>query len=414
MVHLINRKRFIFSNIESRLNEELSPNCIEETLKHQPLPELLNMLLNDSRDAIQCLKSFRYEIPAQDFEQLSQHNYSDLFRMKDRLQLMQASEGFKNLTENALSFYQMLFLSMDTIEHFLESIGIHSLAGHELLPDHFRECRKAVLRQQSLLLLSKCKSRSIDPVLTELLRAHFDAFTSADRMLQQELSFSEQLLSALLQLLDVAPENDYDLLIMNKLISINFNSGECYGYCSGKIKLCLEENSGSKRKLQALNWHLKELKQVLPVSGMALNPAYPQLKVLLLELVLAEISYLELELHGEESSTKSIYNMPRALKTRDPNMPGKIQLQLSQRVLAIWSQTMISMKLIQLGKKGQREITEFLADNFTTAGSEDIHPDNFRRRYKEKHTAGSETLINILEQMISFIKQEYIEIKKGA
>lgn len=409
MTHLINRKRFILNNIETLLNTQLGPEFIDETLKDQPLPDLLNMLKNDSREAIQLLKFFQYEIPPNDFEQLSQQNYSDLFRLKDRVNLMKASDNFKYLSENALTFYHMLFLAIECVEQFLESIGFRSLAAHETLPEYFRESRKAALRQDNLLLRSKCKSRSVDPAVMEMLQTYFQNFLAANQILQKELDFSEQLMAALLKLFAVQQQEEYDLLIMSKLISMNFNSGDFYYHCRRKIIAAVKEHSENPRKLQALNWHLKELKTLLPVSGIALNTGYPTIKGLLLDFVEAEIKYFEARalVDYRESS-----NLPSTVYSGTPAGTGNdesiLNVNANMRELALFAQLLMERNVVPVGEGGIKEITAFLSKHVRTTGGEKLSANSLSKRYREAHPATCATVLKMLEDMIEILQRNHM------
>jgi len=115
---------------------------------------------------------------------------------------------------------------------------------------------------------------------------------------------------------------------------------------------------------------------------------------------------------GQQSNSKWQKGKLKPQGDAHQSLPGsdKFQLQLNQRVLAIWTQVLMSMQILKVGIKGQRRFTQFLADHFTTAGMETIQPESFHRRYKEKHSGSCEILITILEQMIMIIRYEYIGI----
>jgi hypothetical protein len=417
MTYLINRKRFILENIEALLKAGLSPANIEATLSKQTLAELQLLLDSSGVTAIDDLKAFRYQVPGAVFQRLCQQNYSDLFRLKDQFQQLQQQERFSGLGAEARSFYLALEAMLNDVQAYLESTGISGMAGEELLPSCYLESRMALLRRDNDLLKSRFKSSTADAALKDLLMEHFQSFSRRHQASQQELQYVEQLMQALLRSLKPGLAEDQDLFLMYKVIKWNFNAPECYLYCRNKILAALEDTVGSRRRLLLLNWQLKAIKQLLCIPSMALHADYPNLKDLLIELLSTEIGYEEAAFSELDSDRNS--KAPAALaQTTKPSAvmqdTPKFQLQLNQRVLAIWTQTLISMKILKLGVKGQRRFTEFLADNFLTAGMEVIQPDSFHRRYKEKHSGSCEILITILEQMIMIIRHEYIGINMPA
>jgi hypothetical protein len=299
---------------------------------------------------------------------------------------------------------------LNQVIHYLECLGIDTLAPDELLPDYFRESRQEILKQQANILYAKCKSKLLNPELSAILMDFFYSCCDLENFTQQALVYAEQLISALLKLISKQAEGAAELPLMDKLLRMNFNSVAFYKFYASYITDKLEEQAGTKRKLMALNHHYKALKQTLVHPGMALEPKRKDLQALLLDYIEAEISYHERVLEDERYQQLAGSGQQSAPNPELEQSGNKIQLQFSQRILAIWSQTMISLNLISLGLGGQKDFTNFLVNNFRTRGQETIHAEYIRRRYKEKHSAASETLIHILEEMIRFIKQEYIGI----
>lgn len=420
MTYLINRKRFILDNIEALLKAALSPANIEASLSTKSLAELQLLLDNSGSTAIESLRAFRYQVPPVDFQRLCQQNYSDLFRLQDHVAAWQQDPLWDTLSLDAKAFYAALEKMLHAVRIFLESTGIRGLAAEELLPAFYLEKQLSALAKNINLLRSRFLSAAADPVLQDLLVAHFQSFCTRREVRQQELWYMEQLMEAMLAGLSISKAEDNEFFLMQELVKWNFNSPEGYGYCRDKLMAAFGEISGSKGQLQELIWQQKGLKQLLCVPGMALNYNYPSLKELLLELLNTEITYQERTVAESvltaaansellSGSQGNVQGQGGDAHQRFPE-PEKFQLQLNQRVLAIWTQVLMSMQILKVGIKGQRRFTQFLADHFTTAGMETIQPESFHRRYKEKHSGSCEILITILEQMIMIIRYEYIGI----
>lgn len=407
-MYLINRKRFTLDNIAVLLKSDLHPANIEASIHKQSLAALKQLLASSGLEAVESLKAFRYNIPPGDFEQLCQQNYSDLFRLRDDFQLLQRTDLVEGLNLEAKALYTALWTMLEVLARYLEGTGIRGMAPHEMLPKYYLENRLCLLRKEMLLLQSKFQACSADGLLTGVILDHFRQFSIRQESSQQQLQYMEQLMAALLDMLKAGGAENQDLNLMHKVIQFNFNAPGAYQYCRDKILELLEDTQGSTRRMLLLTWQLKTLRQLLPVPGLALNLQYPELKVLLIDFVQAEISYQEVAV--AESLQKHLQPAKSQKAPGQAGRFGKFRLQLSQRALAIVSQTLMSMDIIPLGVKEQRRFTEFLADHFTTAGLEEIIPDNFRRRYKEKHGSTSESVVDLLERMILFIKQEYMGI----
>lgn len=433
MTYLINRKRFILDNIEALLKAGLSPANIEASLSTQSLAELQLLLDHSCSSAIESLRAFRYQVPSVDFQRLCQQNYSDLFRLQDHVAAWQQDPIWDALPLDAKAFYAALNKMLQAVQIFLESTGIHGMAAEELLPAYYLEKQLSAMAKNINLLRSRFLSAAADPVLQDLLVAHFHFYCTRQQVRQQELWYMEQLMEAMLAGLSTSKAADNELFLMHELVKWNFNSPEGYGYCRDKLMAALGETSSSKGQLQELIWQQKGLKQLLCVPGLALYQDYPSLKELLLELLSTEIAYQEKTVAESVLTAAANTELLSGSQGYAPGQQGhskwqkgklkpqgdahqqlpesdKFQLQLNQRVLAIWTQVLMSMQILKVGIKGQRRFTQFLADHFTTAGMETIQPESFHRRYKEKHSGSCEILITILEQMIMIIRYEYIGI----
>ncbi len=409
-MYLINRKRFILNNIEVLLKADLHPANIEASIQQQTFPVFARLFDSSAEAAIAALQDLRYEIPAADFRQLCQQNFSDLFRLKDRIALLQQEESVLLLNMEARDLYVLLGRMFNAVLAYLERTGIKGLSADELLPPGHLALRRDIMSSDCLILQARCKAHEVDQLFAALLINHFQAFIIQQQVTQQQLDYNEQLLSGLLSLLKSTKLLEADLQLMHKIVELNFNAQSGFVYCRDKILQALEDASNMDSRMLLLSWHHKVTQQTLPLPELALHPKYPSLKLLLLEFLQSEISYQQKlsPLSAPENTSVKVIKQSATANQKSGN--GKFQLQFSQRVLAIWAQTLLNMELLQLGGTSQHRFIELLAEHFSTSGSERIAADNLRRRFKEKHVPACETLIGILEQMILSIKQEYIGI----
>jgi len=400
-MQLKNRKRFILSNLEMRLDYEFSPALIHETLKRQSLPDLQHLLMSDSAEAIQALKDLKYEVPGGNFVTICQHNYSDLFRMRDRLQLMEKSEIFKDLNEEALSFYEGLGNAVGRVIKHLEGLGIRSLAPAELLPDYFRESRQEIMRQQVNIFHAKCKSKSIDPELTGLLLHFFQDSCATDDFTQKALHYSEELMTALLAFLSKQREGNPDPLLMFKLLQLNYNCPLLYNFYRKQLRDRFATYEDSSRKLLALKFDYKKLKQMLPKPGMAMNPDAPELKCLLLDYLREEIKYLKVELEDQAAAVvPELAEQPGHVSSPEPD---HLDLNVSMRVLAYFIRVLVQRKTIPLGNDGIKAKLAFFAKHVRTLSGEQLSVDSLSKRYSEVNATTIEAVREMLVDMLRML-----------
>ena len=400
-MYLINRKRFTLNNIEVLLKAELHPANIEASIQNQSLATLQQLLSKTGLEAVESLQAFRYEIPQRDFEQLCQQNYSDLFRLEDRFQIMQGSLASESLNAEAKALYDFLWKVLEEVRVYLEGRGIRGMAAAELLPRFYLEKRQSLLKANNQVLLAKCKARMVDTLLQNLLTRHFEVFVCRADVSQTELWYAEQLMSTLLNVMAVKPEANVEQQLMESLICINFNAYDFYHYCSQQLRTFMDTQQGNKAKLLELSWRQKSLMQLLPQPGVALQPHYPDLKILLLDFLLAERSYLEAAIRDEQ-----------VRDVRPAAATGKIGYKLlingNMRELCLFVQLMMQCDVIALGKGGIKAISSFLAEHISTKGSERLSAESLAKRYREAQPGCCNAVLQVLENMILILKRDFI------
>ena len=399
-MYLINRKRFTLNNIEVLLKADLHPANIEASIQNQSLTALQQLLSTNGLEAIESLKAFRYEIPHSDFEQLCQQNYSDLFRLKDHFQLMQQTLVTNSLSAEAQELYRSLWIMLEEVSTFLESTGIRGMAAAELLPRFHLESRLASLKAKRHLLLAKSKAGLLDDKLQNLLRRHFDVFTSRTDVRQGELWYTEQLMEVLLGVLAITGAANLEQQLIDRLICMNFNAYEFYHYCCQQLKTSVDRQEGHKAKLLELSWRQKELMQLLPQPGIALQMHYPDLKNLLLDFLLAERGFLEAATRDEQ--VREI-RPGRAVKTG-----YKLLINGNMRELCLFVQLMMQCDVIALGKGGIKAVSGFLAQHISTMGSETLSAESLGKRYREAQPGCCNAVLHILENMILILKRDFM------
>lgn len=403
-MYLINRKRFTLQNIEVLLKADFHPANIEASIQNQSLLALQELLRTNGLEAIESLSAFRYEIPRSDFEQLCQQNYSDLFRLKDRFQLMQQTAMTKSLSAEAQELYRSLWIMLEEVSTFFEGTGIRGMAAAELLPRFHLESRLALLKAKRQVLLAKSKAGLLDDKLQNLLSRHFDVFTSRLDVSQGELWYMEQLMELLLEVLATAGTAtgvaNLEQLLIDKLICMNFNAYDFYQYCCQQLKTSVDRKEGHKPKLLDLSWRQKELMQLLPQPGIALQMHYPDLKILLLDFLLAERSYLEAATRDEQV---------REIRPSRPAKTGyKLLINGNMRELCLVVQLMMQCDVIALGKGGIKAVSGFLAQHISTMGSETLSAESLSKRYREAQPGCCNAVLHMLENMILILKRDFM------
>lgn len=405
-MYFINRKRFILNNIEVLLKADLHPANIEASIQQQTFASIVRQLDSSGEAAIAALQDFRYEIPPADFRQLCQQNFSDLFRLKDSIEVLQKQQQVLQLNVEARELYALLCGMLCSVQSYLESTGIHGMAAGELLPPDFLSLRKTLLHGQVLLFRAKCISRNLEPRLCELLNKHFQQFLTLQCVTQGELDYTEALLPFLMELLVNASDEESERQVFYGLVSMNFNCSEGYAYCLSYIRKRSEGDIGDKLRLLRLRWMHKELTQQLASTEMACKPGYPSLRELLLSYLAAECQYTESLIEEEEPSAET--SLPATAQRKDMNVGEKLVFDVSMRELTLFFHLLVKGNVVLPGAGGLMALAHFLALNVSTSAVESLSATSLRRRFYEAQPYSCGTMLSILENMIVILKRDFM------
>lgn len=413
----MNQSSFILNNIENFLNFELHPNTISKTLALKPASEWIEFCDKECQLGIIRLKGLRYQISAVDFNRYIQLTYADTSALIDCVRNYELSLPESDGIEELRQFYPDLIAALVPVMMYMERNIGQCYDPSQLLPQYELKQHLEHIRQQSLVLKAKFKSREVEPAFQKILNEWLEGILQWTCCSYQGLSYTNQLIAGLSEVLLRIGNADPDMALIRCLVNLNFNEPAFYEYVKQRLTALLDQEQQLERQCSALRFYIKEIKTLLPKPNMALNPQARDIKSSLLRFLQAELQFRELESASQASPSTSIQPLaPRTSKgsagltASAPSIgsASKLKLNTNMRQMAICINILIQLGVFVLEKSGIKGVLGFIVAHISTQGSENLSIDSLQKRISEKNTAAALGLQRILEEMLVILKRDYL------
>jgi hypothetical protein len=399
---MMDDRSFILNNIENFLNIELGPDSVCETLALKPASEWVLFCDSECRRAIKRLKGLRYQISAADYNRHIHLNYADTMLLIDRIREYDLQMKTSAAADDLFEFYSDLISPISTVVLYMKHSTNNCYEGSQLLPEHEWQLEFEAIRQQSLVLQAKLKSKDIDLALQKIVIEQLDAVLQLKACSYQKLSYTNCLIAGLIKSLTQATAEDWTMVLTRSLIALNFNEPAFYDYCKQSLTALANKEQEAGRQCSVLRFYAKEIQSLLPKQDLALVPEAQEIKKSLIDFLDAELRFREDELLKELTYAEKPVQASPVVST------SKLKLNTSMRQIAICINILMQLGVFILEKSGIKGVLGFVAANISTIGSENLSIDSLQKRVSEKNTAASLGLLKILEEMILILKRDYL------
>ena len=392
---------FILNNLENFLLYELQPARVAGTLALKPASEWIGLFEQECRAAIQNLKACRYQLSAADFLRHIQLTHADTMDVIGCIRTYERSlEGTPDL--NLLAFYPMLVTAIQTVLSYIEGQASFCSDPAQLVPAQELETQMLDLREHSLILRARFKSREVDPELQEILIETLDQFMACTSCSYQDLWYTKKLMRGMAQNLSQSKAADYTMQLISRLICLNFNEPKFYDYVRAKINRLIDHEARLERKCSALRFYSKEIQTLLCKPHLALKPEFEAIQTSLLRFLAAELNF-------------QIEGLPAGALAPGPDSPAgqvpkpeKLRLQTNVHQLGMWIQLLMQTRMVPNEPIAIKNLLQWVADNFSTIGSDQISRESLSRRLYDKDPLVAAKLKVTLQQMIETLDRDYL------
>jgi hypothetical protein len=360
----MNERRFVLNNIENFLTFELHPDSISGVIPLKPASEWIEFCERECRAAIGTLKNLRYQLSADDFMRHIQLSYADTVVLIDCLSNYEEMLESADPPHELCGFYARLIASIETVIAYLEhsSDNCHELTQSP--PDYTLKLQLEGIRQNALVLQAKFKSKAVDPLLQAIITAQLDGISQRRSCSYQQLNYTKNLMEGLSKCLSRNHTEDWTMVLIRCLISLNFNAPAFYDYCRQVLTAVVDKEGRLDRQCSALRFYSKEIETELPRPNLALNPEAPHIKTTLLNFLAAELRFREDELLKQPDASE-----PGIQAVSVEAKASKLKLNTNVRAMGICINLLTQVEVIILEKSGLKGVLGFFARHFSSAGA---------------------------------------------
>jgi hypothetical protein len=405
----MNERSFILNNIEHFLSFELHPNNISRVLPLKPSSEWIQTCDNECKIAISNLKGLRYQLSADEFIRLLQLNYADTLSLIDCVRNYELTLRKSDPADEINGFYPALIASIQSVLMYMEGTGTNCPEPTCLLPEYEFQLQLEEIRQQSLVLRAKFRSKEIKLTLQQIVNDQLESFLQLKTCSYKQLSYTQKLLAGILGCLLQHKTDDWNMALARCLIIYNFNDAAFYEYMKLRLTALAEQEQHPGKQCSILRYYSKEIQTELPLSNLALHAEVEHIKMSILKFLEAELRFREDDLMKQSCPAEAeVQASARESASNLKLNSNKLKLNTNVRQLGIGVNILMQLKILVLEKSGIKGLLGFFVTNISTVGSENLSIDSLQKRVSEKNTAAALGLLKILEQMIVILRRDYL------
>jgi hypothetical protein len=392
------KRYYILNNVEKLFYQMQQPEHLSGTMALKTAAEWMLAFERECQAAVQTIKEIRYELSEKELIRYIQLIYRDLIALIDRMRRFE--HDFPQGVHEEI--FSRLIPMLEVVLHYLESISDRCYEPAQRVPDHQFKLRVEELRLQSLVLRAKFRSKTIDADLQAVVLGYLEGFMRLKSSSYQQLHYTQELLTELIDSLSTAAEGDLTKFLILKLIVLNFNSYLYYNYCKHRLAFLMTQEPNPKMQISRLRYFSKEVQTCIAITKSAMDSNAETVKQSLTNLLDAEIRYRECksETIGREASQQM---GAAAISTGE-----KLVLNSNMHQLALIIGILSKMNAFLLDKSGMKGLLGFFVRHVSTIGSKDLSIISLQKRVSDRNSPACLSLLALLEQMIVILKRDFL------
>ncbi|MES2454490.1 MAG: hypothetical protein V4594_03070 [Bacteroidota bacterium] len=266
------------------------------------------------------------------------------------------------------------------------------------LPESKKQAMLDALRQDSLVLAAKLKSRGISGRLPLLLQDSLKGMEDQESISYRQMGYMTMMLAEVLKLLSLGRSRNWERKLALKLIFLNFNKTSFFNYCIGVIAAAVDAEKTRQKQVQLFGWYGKEIKKLANEGkGSGYSTSRPGIIVLIGIYISAELEYLM------ESGMQQLKD---TFKNRADSYRLRLKMNMPVGAFALHIQSFIATELFSSEIK-MNVINQFMADNYCTIGTDSFTANSFDKKRTELDDASYRIVDRHLVDMRAYLKRRF-------
>ncbi|OJV22617.1 MAG: hypothetical protein BGO21_05535 [Dyadobacter sp. 50-39] len=246
-------------------------------------------------------------------------------------------------------------------------------------------------------LFVRVDNRSLTDIVTNSL--HHFIYDSEKRPISfREVFYKKELVSSLEKISSEQDETRLHQAFIEQLVYLNFNSRGFMNYFTQKLAQKINAYGAVHEKMTQLLLSYKEFNQMHRKAGVKLSPQHADLKKVLGNWFVQEITYLEKK---HQWDVLPLQNQPQ--QSKDKPEPFKVMCFLSVDQIGLILRAMDAVRIVKA--KSLNAFMQSVAPFLSTPRKEEISYESLRNKAYSYEAQDRQIVIQTLEKMISWIKE---------
>ncbi|MBG6236614.1 hypothetical protein IWX76_003208 [Pedobacter sp. CAN_A7] len=272
------------------------------------------------------------------------------------------------------------------------------------MPISFFKISVDELAPQLDLLKMGMKKKQVTSILQELILKCFYDYLKAGEAPYERMHYMNNLYEALMQLCKNAPVDDFNQLLVECLIFLLFNDPTFESYVKARLIEKFNTLYNVTEKLQALYQVEKSIKMMQERTSACYDPQRPNLKLVLLAFIKAEIKFLT-----KKQNAALILSIEGQTKMNRMIQPPeyRIKMTFSADALAYFLRLLIEANIIVAVPRS--ELLVFMARHVQTPGIGQafLSPNSLGTKYKQVVQTTAKNVYAALMRMLKILNKDF-------
>lgn len=397
---MTNDTKFELSLFEDLLYADFNPLHIQHTLKTRN-PEKLKTEI--AQETIRIIREFK-NVMCKGYEEIHLERYIQThqrhaIKLIDLLQQHDLQMKTQEVPAVFTEVYSTMLTALETILNYIEKELSKYFDLNLPVPEGYRMVSAELLKQQSLVLLAKLRSKDTEPLLQQLIVNYISEHCALETCSYQQLIYAKLFMENMLALLKKNEAEDWNRRILVELIYLNFNCSTFFTYCRRLIAVAVDAEKTYTLQTEKFYWYIKELKQLHIKPNTGYKVSRPGIAVLLENYIAAELAYLA-ERYRDDTPLLPLQTFTERAEKFDFQLP----LSLSVPQLALIAQLFIEVGVFVVEKGQIMTIMKFFAAHVTTIGTERISADSLYKKRTNPEARVKDEIERILLKMVAVLR----------
>ena len=294
---------------------------------------------------------------------------------------------------------------LEKILAYIEKYHGRYFSFHVRVPHSLFKVSMAELEPQMSLLLMGFKKKGVDPALSDLVMKNFSDYQASGLSTYERMLYMKNFQDALIRLCRDAPAADFNELFVDGLVYLLFNAPEFENYVKQKMLERLSTLYSLPEKYEQLYLMEKTVKVLQERTTSCYDPQRPNLKLVLLAFIKAEIKYLGKKQSVALRSSPEGFVKNNMLQLQAPEY--RMLVTLSADSLAYFIRLMIEGGVIVASPRS--ELMNFLARHVQTPGIGHAYlsANSLTTKYKQVVQTTAKNVHALLTRMLKILTKDF-------